>query len=118
MQLSELLHLPLGECQEKTTSSDFVKWQVYLGIRQNSPDRSDHYLMQVAALIEQFMEGFAKNPRTIKIADKKIKFEIEDDAEYVESEQPQDSKATPAEVLASKASLANILGIPEFVHGG
>jgi hypothetical protein len=51
-------------------------------LQWNEPDRHDWYAMQVAAVVQRFLEAFMKDPKPVKMDDFKIPFEVklEEDA--------------------------------------
>lgn len=58
-KLASHLHMSLQECQEKTTSTQFLEWMVFLQEEEwtGNPTRQEHYLAQIACLIHNFQVG-------------------------------------------------------------
>lgn len=55
----------------ETTHRQYQGWLQYLDEEWNTPTRSDHYLMQIAAEVRRVL---AKRPRTIRLKDFFLKF--------------------------------------------
>lgn len=53
------------------THRQFLAWQYWMNLQQNVPDKTDHYLMQIACEVRRVL---AKHPRQIKIEDFKLTF--------------------------------------------
>lgn len=53
------------------TARQFRAWQAWLALEMESPSRTDHYLMQVAAEVRR---GQVKNPRQVKLNDFRLRF--------------------------------------------
>lgn len=64
---------PLTDTMRKTTNRQFEVWRRWLAARWNSPDRTDHYLMQVAAEVRR---GRVKNPASVSVDDLKLPFKV------------------------------------------
>lgn len=64
--------MPLEECIRKHTYRQMLTWMAYLGEEWNQPDRSDHYLMQIAMEVRRVLH---KNPSSVKLDDMKIPFD-------------------------------------------
>lgn len=124
------MKLPVAQVQRETSSADFLKWQAFLAQQMNKPNRTDHYLMQVAAYLAQLCEIVSKllsggKIKGFKIGDMLIPFNVvmEEDGEPAQDSKPEpevegEKEVIPSQVLKSKAAWASFLGIPEFVHGG
>lgn len=48
MRLASHLHIPVGELQQRVTSSEFVEWMEYLEQEVHDFHREDFYLAQIA----------------------------------------------------------------------
>jgi hypothetical protein len=55
------------------THRQYCVWQYWLASEWNQPDRSDHYLMQIAFAI---LRVNAKHPSKVRMQDQKIEFVI------------------------------------------
>lgn len=67
--------MPLRECIEKHSHRVYLAWQQWLDDEANRPNRSDHYLMQIALEIRQFLYSFSKGKKKSLTLDKfKISF--------------------------------------------
>ena len=78
--LAEKLHLPLQECQQKTTSTEFLKWMQHF--RQQDVEewhyvsKQDQYLAQIAAEIRQIRVALTeKEPRLVDVEECVLKFQ-------------------------------------------
>ncbi len=54
------------------TQRQFVTWVAWLRVQWDRPDRTDGYLMQVAAEVRR---GHVKNPRKVKLEDFRLKYD-------------------------------------------
>lgn len=57
----------------KMTHRQFTAWQEWLKSEWNEPSRTDHYLMQLNTTLSQVN---AKDPKTVKFHESKLKFRI------------------------------------------
>lgn len=68
---------------------EFSTWDAWLEEEWNRPNRSDHYLMQIAATAARIL---AKNPSAVKDADFKLKFEVKAPVGKVGDFDPEEAK--------------------------
>lgn len=66
--------MTLGEYLVRVTHREHRLWVEWLSEQWNEPERSDWYLMQIAAEIRQFRYGFSKHPQAVKLKDMKLPF--------------------------------------------
>ena len=64
--------MPLSECIRRHTHREYVTWLAWLDEQWNQPDRTDHYLMQIAHCVRQQR---AAHPEQLSLRDEKIMFE-------------------------------------------
>lgn len=62
--LASHLRMPLRECMQKHTHREYLLWMAWLAKQHDTPDRSDYYLMQIAAEIRRVL---SKQPNKIKL---------------------------------------------------
>jgi hypothetical protein len=125
-RLAYSLRIPLQECQQGTTSTEFLEWVCFLEMEEyERHSKQDHYLAQIAAEIRQFREIFSRNPRTVSMKEFLLKRE---EGKSPSSRASQDSSPEPiksndkeeeliqAQVAAehSKAAWAARLGIKDL----
>jgi hypothetical protein len=53
------------------THRQFVEWMAWLDLEKNRPDRTEHYLMEIAAEIRR---GNVKRPADVKLEDFRLEF--------------------------------------------
>lgn len=60
--------MTLQECQEDTTSTEFLEWQWALQIIDfQERSKQDYYSAQIVAEIRRFREGFSRSPAAITV---------------------------------------------------
>lgn len=73
-RLASHLCMPVSEIQEKTTSTEFLKWRWFLNWKDVEEfNRTDYYLAQIAATVER---GYAKHPNRSTINSKLLTFKF------------------------------------------
>lgn len=84
--------MSLNDCMQKVTNREYRLWMLWFDSEWNKPDRTDHYLMQIAA---QIVAVNSKETDTVLLSDFKIPFEtkkekvsntVEKTAEQLEQE--------------------------------
>jgi len=94
--------MSLQRCKQETTSTDFVKWRLFLKRLWNIPSRTDHYLAQIAC---EVVRGRAKYPKRVKMGAFILKFkDVKPEADW--------SNLSPEERLArSKGAWLQSMGV-------
>ena len=84
--------MTVGRCQREMGHAEYLKWLDWLDDQWNTPDRTDHYLMQVSANIFQSQ---SRNPTKIRSDQFRIKF-VEANAKPTEFELEQKAEQSRA----------------------
>jgi hypothetical protein len=87
--------LPIGVCLASHTHRQYNAWQEYLDQEWNEPNRTDHYLMQVAELV---LRPYLEKGVRVKLDDFKIPFRLRRGATPVNRDEVIQSKKRLAEI--------------------
>ena len=68
--------MSLQRCKREHTYREYLVWMAWLSLQWNEPDRSDHYLMQIAQTVRQILR---KNPNKVTLQQQKIPFVSKED---------------------------------------
>jgi len=88
--LASHLGMSLNEVQEKHSERQLKLWMLYLQRQWNRPNRTDHYLMQVAALVRDQNKKRGQAPT--KIGQLLITFGMN---KLFKSNKPEEAQPTP-----------------------
>lgn len=103
--------MTLQQCQRRTTSTEFVEWQVRLEAERNDFKPEFHYLAQIALEVHRVL---MKNPREVTLQDFLLEFEtkgapiVPKAPEVVSEEEYEKRKAERTK--QSKGFWATVLG--------
>jgi hypothetical protein len=67
--------MTVAECRKRMTWREFLTWLAYLDQEMDRPSREDHYLMQLAALVDVLPARVWGKRAKIRPDDFRIKFE-------------------------------------------
>lgn len=84
------------------TYRQYCAWQYWLASEWNQPDRSDHYLMQIAFAI---LRTNAKYPAKVKMEDQKIEFIIGGQSKPKKPVDPNTLAAQAKAIWASRMTM-------------
>jgi len=66
--------MSLRECIDSHTHREYLAWIRWLKDEKNVPNRSDGYLMQIAAEVRNVLHSLGKNTQRINLEDFKLTF--------------------------------------------
>lgn len=64
--------MSLQRCMRETTSTEFVGWQEYFEVEENTTNREHYYFAQIAAEVRRTI---VKKPKSIKLEQFLLKFQ-------------------------------------------
>lgn len=96
--------MPLRRCMRSHTLREYRIWMAYLDEQWNQPNRTDHYLMQIARDVKRVL---SRHPGKIQLDDSKLTFEQKAD-------KPKQTKEQAAAV--SKAAWMGRVGMVRVVE--